>query len=114
MRQFAQGWIIFLVSAKWGEQFPDLYLFQRRLPRLPSDRFRICLETSKLERGKAFFRFESMWLMDSVTLSKSGRGARVNGFASYVVIRTLKYIKDKLKIWNKDFLGILGLKSMFP
>jgi len=38
----------------------------------------------------------------------------MNGFAGFVVAHKLKYIKDKLKIWNRDVLEISGLKSMFP
>ena len=39
----------FLVSAEWAEHFLDF--FQRRLPRLLSDNFPVCLESSKVERG---------------------------------------------------------------
>jgi len=37
-------------------------LIQKRLPRLLSYHFPICLEKSRLERGKAPLRFEIMWL----------------------------------------------------
>jgi len=71
------------------------------MPRLLSYHFPICLETSKLERGKAPFRFENMWLGSdgfSDIIKEWCGEAGVNRFTSYFVASKLKYIKDKLKI----------------
>ena len=37
--------------------------------------------------------------------------AQVNGFASYVVANKLKYIKVKLKVWNREVFGDLRTKK---
>jgi len=34
---------------------------------------------------------------------------QVEGFASYIVAKKLKYIKEKLKIWNRDVFGDIKL-----
>ena len=102
----------FLVSAEWEEHFPDL--IQKRLPRLLSDHFPICLETAHLERGKAPFRFENMWLRSegfSDVIKQWWGEARVYGFASYVVANKLKFIKGKLKVWNREVFGDIRTKK---
>ena len=76
------------MSVEWEERFSNL--LQKRLSRFLFDHFAICLDSSKLERGKAPFRFENMWLgYDGFSdIIKQWWGeARVNGFTSYVVAR---------------------------
>jgi len=50
----------FLVSLDWEEQFLDSV--QSRLIGPLSDHFSLSLESTKLVRGKAPFKFENMWL----------------------------------------------------
>jgi len=103
----------FLVSVEWEEKFPDL--IQKRLPRLLSDHFPICLVAAELERGKSPFRFENMWLAAdgfSDIIEEWWREARVYGYASYVIANKLKYVKGKLKIWNKEVFGDIRTKKL--
>ena len=96
----------FLVSADWEELFLDM--FQKRLPRPISDHFPICLETTRLERGRTPFKFENMWLEFEgfSDLIKEWWGElQVDEFASYIVTTKLKFVKEKLKKWNRDVLG---------
>ena len=36
---------------------------------------------------------------------------QVQGFASFIIARKLKYIKDKLKIWNNDVFGDIKIQK---
>jgi len=96
----------FLVSADCEELFPDM--FQKRLPRPISDHFPICLETTRLERGRTHSKFENMWLEFEgfSDLIKEWWGeAQVDGYASYIVATKLKFVKEKLKKWNREMFG---------
>ena len=96
----------FLVSVDWEELFS--YMFQKRLPRLISNHFPICLETTRLERGRTPFKFENMWLKfeEFSDIIKEWWGeAHVDGFASYIIATKLRFVKEKLKKWNRDVFG---------
>ena len=83
-------------------------MFQKRLPKPISDHFPIFLETTRLERGRTPFKFENMWLEFegfSDLIKEWGGEAQVGGFASYIVATKLKFVKEKLKKWNRDVLG---------
>ena len=94
------------MSVDREELFPDM--FQKRLPRPISDHFPISLETTRLERGRTPFKFENMWLeVEGFSdLIKEWWGElQVDGFASYIVATKLKFVKEKLKKWNRDVFG---------
>jgi len=96
----------FLVSLDWEEFFPEMV--QKRLIRSFSDHFPICLESLVVARGKAPFRFENMWLVHeafSALITEWWGEIQVQGFASYVVASKLKYLKEKLKVWNRVTFG---------
>jgi len=83
-------------------------MFQKRLPRPISDHFPICFETTSLERGRTLVKFENMWLgfEGFSDLIKEWWGeAQVDGFASYIVATKLRFVKEKLKKWNRDVFG---------
>jgi len=67
-----------------------------------------------LERGKTPFRFENMWPGSdgfSGIIDEWWGEARVNGYASYVIANKLKYIKVKLKSWNREVFGDIRTKK---
>ena len=73
-----------------------------------SDHFPICLETTRLERGRTPIKFENMWLEFegfSDIIKEWWGEAQVDGFASYIVATKLKFVKEKFKKWNKDVFG---------
>ena len=83
-------------------------MVQKRLAIPISDHFLICLEMTRLERGKTPFKFEKMWLEfeDFLDLIKQWWGeAQLTGFASYIVANKLKLVKEKLKKWNRVVFG---------
>ena len=102
----------FLVSLEWEEQFPEA--LQIRLPRPFSDHFPLTLESSKLVRGTTPFRFENMCLKAdgfSDLIRKWWEEEEVEGFASYVLARKLKVIKERLKEWNKEVFGDIRVRK---
>jgi len=102
----------FLVSLDWEEHFPDS--LQTRLSRPLSDHFLITLERAKLERGKVPFKFENMWLKVkgfSNLVKKWWEEVEVEGFASFVLARKLKFVKEQLKKWNKKVFGDIKLRK---
>jgi len=103
----------FFVSLDWEEFFPKMV--QKRLLRPFSDHFPICLESLVAARGKAPFRFENMWLEHegfSDLISEWWGELQVQGFASYVVASKLKYLKEKLKVWNRVTFGDIRVKKL--
>jgi len=69
-----------------------------------------------LERGKAPFRLENIWLGSdgfSDIINEWWGETRVNDFASHVIANKLKYIKVKLKIWNGEVFGDIRTKNVF-
>jgi len=96
----------FLMSVDWEEFFPDMV--QKRMARPFSDHFSICFETLISDRGKPPFRFENMWLESegfSDLISEWCGELRVPGFANFLVTSKLKFLKEKLKVWNKEIFG---------
>jgi len=88
-------------------------MFQERLLR-PLSNCPICLETTILERGKTPFRFENMWPQFegfSDLIKEWWKKVEVSGFARFNAASKLKYIKEKPKIRNMDFLGTSRRRS---
>ena len=102
----------FLVSLDWEEHYPEA--IQSRLPRPVSDHFPISIERAKMERGKIPFKFENMWLKVE-GFSNLGKNwweeIEVGGFASFVLARKLKLVKEELKKWNKEVFGDIKLRK---
>ena len=94
------------MSADCEEHFPDM--FQKRLPRPISDHFPIFLETTGIESCRILFKFENMWL-EFEGFSDLIKGCwgetQVEGFASYIVAKKLKFVKEKLQKWQRDVFG---------
>ena len=89
-------------------------MFQSRLPRPILDHFPIFPKTKKWERAKTPFTFENMWqeFEGLYNLINDWWGeAHIASFASYVVARTLTFVKEKLKKRNQeDFNDIKAQK----
>ena len=102
----------FLVSMDWEDLFPDMV--QRRMARPFSDHFPICLESLNLDRGKVPFRFENMWLefegVSDLIREWWGR-LRYQGLPAFVVASKLKYLKAKLKVWDRETFGDIRVKK---
>jgi len=65
-----------------------------------SDYFPLTLESTKLAREKVPFKFENMWLKAegiSDLIKNWWEEEEVIGFASYVLARKLKVVKEELK-----------------
>ncbi|KAG6667503.1 hypothetical protein CIPAW_01G105200 [Carya illinoinensis] len=50
----------FLISTEWEIHYPEVW--QKRLPRLCSDHWRIMLDYGGIQRRRRHFKFENMWL----------------------------------------------------
>lgn len=97
-----------------GGTIPKFISYQTRLPRPLSNHFRITLERAKLERGNVPFKFENMWLKAkgfSNLIKKWCEEVEVEGFASLVLARKLKFVKEELKKWNKEVFGDVKLRK---
>ena len=102
----------FLISVDWEDQFPDA--IQRRLPRPLSDHFPICLEKGSFQRGRIPFKFENMWLQVEGfgdLIKRWWEETRVEGYASYVVAKKLKVIKEEIKKWNREVFGDIKVRK---
>jgi len=102
----------FLVSIDWEELFPESV--QRRMARPFSYHFPICLESLLSARGKTPFRFENMWLQFEGffdLIKEWWEETQPHAFASYVIASKLKYIKAKLKVWNREIFGDIRVKK---
>ena len=102
----------FLVSLEWEEQFPDF--LQNKLPRPFSNHFRLTLESTKLVTGKVPFKFKNMWLKAegiSNLIKKWWEEEEIDGFASFVIARKIKVVKEELKKWNREVFGDIRLKK---
>ncbi|RVW50795.1 hypothetical protein CK203_076874 [Vitis vinifera] len=96
-----------------------LFLFargclQEALPRWTSDHNPICLETNPLKWGPTPFRFENMWLLHHEFKEKFSdwwQGCTVEGWEGHKFMRKLKFVKSKLKDWNKVAFGDLREKK---
>ena len=65
-------------------------------------------------RGKVPFKFENMWLKVegfSNLIKKWWEEDEVEGFASFVLARKLKVVKDELKKWNIEVFEDIKLRK---
>ncbi|KAJ9685197.1 hypothetical protein PVL29_017290 [Vitis rotundifolia] len=88
----------FLFSSEWDSFFSQS--LQEALPRWTSDHSPICLETNPLKWGPTPFRFENMWLLHPEFKEKFS-------WEGHKFMRKLKFVKSKLKDWNKVAFGDL-------
>ncbi|RVX19302.1 Transposon TX1 uncharacterized 149 kDa protein [Vitis vinifera] len=96
----------FLVTQDWLDCFSGV--LQCRLPRPVSDHFPIILKGGGVRKGPSPFRFENMWLKvegfkDLLRGWWQEAGGR--GRASFRVASKLKFLKDKIKSWNREVFG---------
>jgi len=89
-------------------------MVQKRLSRPFSNHFPIFLESLVPVTGKAPFKFKNMLLEYegfNDLISKWWGQLHVPGFASFLVASKLKYLKEKLKVWNKEVFGDIEAKK---
>ncbi|XP_034697243.1 uncharacterized protein LOC117923106 [Vitis riparia] len=96
----------FLVNEEWDSHFGDARQFL--LPRPVSDHFPILMDGGGMRRGPIPFRFENMWLKAEGVkdlLKQWWEEGRFSGSASFILAEKLKFMKAKLKEWNRNSFG---------
>ena len=98
----------FLFSYEWDHFFPQS--LQVALPRWTLDHSPIYLETNPLKWGPTPFKFENMWPLHPEfkgNFNAWWQKCPVEGWEGHKFIKKLKFIKSKLKYWNKVAFGDL-------
>ena len=96
----------FLVNEGWDSHFGDARQFV--LPRPMSDHFSLLLNVGDLRKGPSPFRFENMWLkVEGVKdlLKHWWEEGSFSGSPSFILAEKLKFMKAKLKKWNRNTFG---------
>ena len=96
----------FLVNEGWDSHFGDARQFV--LPRPVSDHFPLLMDEGGLRRGPTPFRFENMWLkVEGVKdlLKYWWEEGSFSGSPSFILAKKLKFLKAKLKEWNRNTFG---------
>ncbi|RVX04946.1 putative ribonuclease H protein [Vitis vinifera] len=102
----------FLISEDWENHFSGA--FQCSLPRPVSDHFPILLDGGGTRRGPIPFRFENMWLKEEgfkELLKGWWQGFNYSGSYSFILTEKLKALKIKLKEWNSEVFGKVGVNK---
>ncbi|RVW72705.1 hypothetical protein CK203_056739 [Vitis vinifera] len=102
----------FLVSEDWENHFSGA--IQSSLPRPVSDHFPILLDGGGVRSGPSPFRFENMWLKEEgfkELLKGWWQGFNYSGSYSFILTEKLKALKIKLKDWNREVFGKVGVNK---
>ncbi|XP_059623114.1 uncharacterized protein LOC132266277 [Cornus florida] len=98
----------FLIYGKWKEKFPDAV--QAGLATVTSNHIPLVLDCGGLRPHCTPFRFENMWLR-AVHFQGKVRSwweeDMVVGTSSFILSGKLRFLKNKLKRWNKEVNGNL-------
>ena len=79
-----------------------------------SDHFPILLDGGEVRRGPTPFRFENMWLKEDGfkdLLKGWWQGFNYSGSYSFILTEKLKALKIKLKEWNSEVFGKVGVNK---
>ncbi|XP_058215782.1 uncharacterized protein LOC131326892 [Rhododendron vialii] len=95
----------FLISQQVFEKFK---VVQWGIHRPISDHCLIVLTNDERDWGPRPFRFMDIWLSNPRCMAnaeETWENTVVNGWAGFQILRKLRAIKDKLKVWNKEEFG---------
>ncbi|RVW36583.1 LINE-1 retrotransposable element ORF2 protein [Vitis vinifera] len=102
----------FLISEDWENHLSGA--IQCSLPRPMSDHFPILLDGGGVRRGPIPFRFENMWLKEEgfkELLKGWWQGFNYSGSYSFILTEKSKALKIKLKEWNSEVFGKVGVNK---
>ena len=100
----------FLISEDCENHFSGVS--QCILPRPVFDHFPFLLDGGGVRRGPIPFHFENMWLKEEgfkELLRGWWQGFNYSGSYSFILTEKLKALKIKLKNWNKEVFGKVGV-----
>ncbi|XP_026451679.1 uncharacterized protein LOC113352009 [Papaver somniferum] len=101
----------FLISPSFEQHYP--FVSQLAQSRPTSDHIPLVLDISDPSWGPSPFRFEVMWFLENgflQLLEEWWLSLCFAGTPSTVLCLKLKALKDKLKVWNKEFFGHTNTK----
>lgn len=81
------------------------------IPQVVSDHCPLLLATDGPKGGTAPFRFENMWFQHKSfkeSILSWWNQPQTKGWAAFRLQKTLLFIKEKLKIWNREVFGSLA------
>ncbi|KAG5589142.1 hypothetical protein H5410_039656, partial [Solanum commersonii] len=102
----------FLISEEWENTFKNIK--QSTLQRVISDHCPLILECGNWERPNSYFKFENWWLQTEnfKEMVKIWWDSSIfRGKPDFILASKLKYLKGKLKEWNRTRQGNLGLQK---
>lgn len=102
----------FMVSNCWEEVYP--YFTLEVIPKITSDHW-ILLNTFKINYSLILFRFENMWVTHPQfkdCIRKWWNEHEVEGYKGFQFMKKFHYVKQKLRVWNKNKFGRIKEKKI--
>ncbi|XP_026440659.1 uncharacterized protein LOC113339633 [Papaver somniferum] len=102
----------FLISPEWEDHFPSINV--SALARPLSDHKPIMLSCSYEDWGAPLFRCEATWFLEPTLfpLMKTWwTSFNCTGSASFVMAKKLQFLKEQLKLWNKNVFGRIDKRN---
>ncbi|KAL7169037.1 hypothetical protein ACSBR2_034129 [Camellia fascicularis] len=100
----------FLLDSLWLEKFP---FNQWGLPRTISDHSPILLKENNRDWGPKSFKFINAWTSHptfSAEIKYIWEVTQVTGWAGYRLMRKLSFLRNHLRVWNREVFGNIDTK----